>query len=124
MRSVLVFVELDDGVIPDDEGKTDLGVGVIQEISGSKDDLLGLVGVELDVVHGIGHVGLLGQDLGEDGALVELEVLNLEIVRVDTLVDPELAPVVVDHVGLLVQDGNTYMHIAGCHVSLPLSDEM
>lgn len=66
-------------------------------------------------------MGPFGGDLREAGALLELQVFDLVVIFVRTLVDLEAAPLVVDHVGLLVENGDTDVHIFSCNGGILVS---
>ena len=52
--------------------------------------------------------------LGEGGALLKFQVLDLVVVVVH-LAHPELGPLVVGHVGFAVGDGNPNVHVFSGH---------
>ena len=81
----------------------------------AEDDAVGFGQIGVGVIDLVGDVRLLGEDLGEAAAFLELEVFDLVVVGVHAFVDPELAPVVIDHAGLFVQDGYADVHILCCH---------
>ena len=76
--ALLFFVQFDDGIILDDKCQTD----IITQSLRPKDDLICFCQVGIRIVHLVGHVGLLGQDLGETGAFLELQILDLVVVGI------------------------------------------
>lgn len=117
LKPLCFLVQLNDGVIQGDERQPDR----IAEVLRPEDHLLGLLQIGVHVIHLVGHVGLFGKDLREPGSLLKFQVLDLVVVGIHAPIDPEAAPLVVDHVGLFVQHGDPDMHILRCHGKPPVS---
>ena len=69
----------------------------------------------ISIINLVGDMRLLGQDLRETGTFLKFQILNLVVVGIDAGINPELAPFIVNHTRLLVQNGNTNMHVLSCH---------